>query len=258
MQLPNATYRVLQGIKEGLNLTQIAKLSGLNKSTISRKIKQLTREKLITSPFRTSYKALEMTPAGKRLLIEMQQVLRVSAYATSKTTYPIRFRWHNLLFRIPILKANPDINKQLEEAGFKYGRKRAFVRGWEMTIEGSPVFFTTKSFQIFPKPIWAGNLELAIKKGCLHIALICQKLQQMFPYLQMAAKTELCRQHIAQIGGITIKIPAGFRYRSETFEVDFSTGEAEMESVNSTYATEHMRNICAFLDDIGKGELIEQ
>lgn len=260
MQLSNATYLVLDGVKHGKIAKEIAEESKKNKSTISRKFAYLTREKCIALKFRDRFKSYSLTKKGELLHKELQQVLRVLDDATLKyatdTRFPIKFRWHNLLFRIPIIKTDPEINKSLEQAGFTYGKKRAFARGWEMEIDGVPVFYTTKSFQLFPKPIWAGNLELAIKKGCVLVNSIHEKLKAMFPYIQTSMKQELCRQHIAMIGGVTIKIPEGFRYRSQTFEVDASTGVAEMESISSVYATEHMRKICAFLDDIGNEELV--
>jgi transposase len=258
MQLPYATCRVLQGVDDGLTITQIAEKYKISKGTISKKVKQLTREKLLTSPYRSSFKALELTPPAKRYLKEMQQVLRVLGDATpNETLYPLKFRLHNLQFRIPIIKNNPDINKQLEDSGFKYGMKRAFTRGWEAIVDGEAVFYTPSSIQIFPKPIWAGSLDSAVQKGVWKVAGIYEKLRVMFPYLQMAVKTELCRQHLALIGGITIKIPEGFKYKSDTLLVDFSTGIAEIESINSVYAQETMRRIVSFLDDIGRGELAE-
>lgn len=234
----------------------MAKEAKVSKGTISKKVKQLTREKLINVPFRSSFKALELTAAGKRALKEMQQMLRVLGDATFNRDFPLTFRWHNLQFRIPILKTDPEVNKQLEAAGFTYGKKRAFVRGWEIIIDGTAVFYSTRSFQIFPKPIAAGNLNIAVQKGCWLIAGIIEKLKGWFPYLELGVKAELCRQHMAMIGGITVKIPDGFKYKSDTLIVDSSTGVAEIESISSKYAEEHMREICAFLDDIGNKEMV--
>jgi DNA-binding MarR family transcriptional regulator len=255
MQLSNATYRVLKGVREGRTITYIANETKVSKGTISKKAKELIEDGLIITDVRTSIKIMKLTKAGERTFNELQQMLRVLTSETSNN-FPIRFRLHNLLFRIPILRNNPDINRQLEKGNFIYGKKRAFARGWETKIDNETVFYTATSFQIFLKPIWAGSIDEAVKKAVWKVSGIYEKLQEMFPYLSMSVRQELCRQHLAMIGGITIKIPDGFKYRSDTLVVDFSTGVAEIESENTVWAIEVMRRITAFLDDVGREELI--
>lgn len=254
MQLSNATLRVLQGFKEGKTITQIAIETGISKGTISKKAKELIADQLIVVELRTTHKDHKLTPAGERCLSELQQMLRVLTKETLQT-YPVKFRLHNLQFRIPILKNDPMMNNQLTYHEFVYGKKRAFARGWEAIVDGEAVFYTPTSFQIFLKPIWAGTIDLALRKAVWKVAGIYEKLKEMFPYMQMAIKTELCRQHLAMIGAITIKIPDHFNYRSDTLLVDFSTGVAEIESDNTVWGQEQMRRIVGVLDDIGRGEV---
>jgi len=68
------------------------------------------------------------------------------------------------------------------------------------------------------------------------------------PALRLSGDAELCRQHLAAEGGLSLILPKGFRYQSDVFVVDASTGKTEIESVSNSLAHEDMPQVMQALE----------
>jgi predicted transcriptional regulator len=247
---------VLDLIEKGETSTKIATILGINKSNVSRRLYVLQNQNLVLKGVKTSYQEWRLTQAGKSML---QHVRNIVGDATPNIKdFPINFRWHHLIFKIPILKKSPEMNHLLENKKFQYGAKRGFMRGWSAKIRNETVFYSGSSFLIFPQPIRANSILEAVNQGISKIEIIAGVLRAYFPQVEMQFRADLCRQHLAAIGGITLTIPEGFKYQSDTLVVDCSTGVAEIETIDKVYSVEHMRKIISFLDDLATGEMVMQ
>lgn len=249
-----ATFRVLGLIAQGYNAKRIGDILGINRSNASRRLYVLERQNLVCRGIKTSFQEWRLTEAGFNML---QHVRNIVGDATPNIKdFPITFRWHHLIFKIPILAKPPEINHQLEKKKFQYGAKRGFMRGWTTKIRQETVFYSGSSFLIFLQPVRANSILEAIRTGISKVEVIAGVLRAYFPQVDMQFRADLCRQHLATIGGITLTIPEGFKYQSDTLVVDASTGVAEIETVDKVYAVEHMRKIISFLDDLATGETV--
>jgi DNA-binding MarR family transcriptional regulator len=250
-----ATFRVLDLIEKGYNATAISKVLGINKSNASRRLYVLEKDNLVCRGIKSNFLEWRLTESGKSMLQHMRNI--VGDATPNIKDFPITFRWHHLIFKIPILKKSPEMNRLLELKKFQYGAKRGFMRGWTAKLHGETVFYSGSSFLIFPQPTRANSLLEAVKLALSKIEVIAGQLRAMFPQVEMQFRADLCRQHLAMIGSITNTIPEGFKYQSDTLIVDASTGVPEIETIDKVYSIEHMRRIIAFLDDLATGELGE-
>lgn len=250
-----ARYTVLLMLNEGARIPAIAARLGINVSNVTRRIYVFERKGYLKRGVRTSFQEWHLTQLGKSALNEMQQVRKVFGGARLNEPKNLSFRYHHLIFKISILRQPPEIIPQLIKHHFK-GNRRGFMRGFEVKIRGTPVFYAGKSFLIYPAPIPAGSPHQAIEAGLRELDLILEVLARWFPQVELHNRRELCRQHLAMIGGLSELIPDGFNYSSDRIVVDASTGVIEVETVNKKYAFEDMLKIISFLDSLVKDELV--
>lgn len=254
--IKTATYPVLRLINEGHSASKIGKLLGFPRYTMSKFIARLRANGLVMNGIRTSFKELTLTETGKLLLRELQQVLKGSNNATLKS-FPVEFRRHHVLLRIPILYRQPEIESIFQKKGAIWKQRGPQnIRGWEVRINSHPVMLTGKSILIFPQPVRAPNIHACVLESFKIMETIRRKIMRWAPYLQLAEKTEVCRQHLAMVGGFTELIPAGFKYQSDRLVIDYSTGKAELEGINKTFAVEDMQVLMQHFEAIVRGEMV--
>lgn len=246
----NATYTTLKLLDEGHFPAQIARLVGEHKSSTLRRCHILEHGGFLKKPVKSGALHYELTLQGKEFL---KTLLRVLGNATCNTF----FRRHNLLFKLPVIAGAERLNPQMLSGEDFFARKRGQVRGWEASWPQGQIFFTGSSFLIFPKPIESASLMDAAQKGIELAEKVGARLQKLFPWVKLAWKAEVCREHIAMRGGIAKWIPDGFRYRGDrpiSLVVDFSKGEAEVE-MNGAFAWEGMSRVCDFLEAVANQEV---
>lgn len=251
-QLAYATYTVLRLISKGKSQKQIQEKLRINKSNSSRRCSVLLKQQLIVDDVRTTTKLYRLTKAGFYM---MQQMRNVFGGATlTEHDFPLTFRWHHIIFKIPIIAKPPELQHLLQTNKFFYGRKAGFLYGWIKRIRGADVVVTGKSILIFPKPISAGSVNSAVIMGCDLIDAIMEDLTAYLPNLELASKTQICRQHCAMEGGITNFFPTQYHYESDRLIIDNSTGKPEIEGIHKTLAITDMQVISQFLETLIRGD----
>lgn len=258
VQHSHATYYLLRRINEGRTAIQIAREFKVDRASISKRIARFKSKGWVVEGIRTSFKELKLTSSGKDLLNELQHVLKGLGSATLTKDFTVTFRWHHLIFKIPIIKQQPGMFESMQKKGAFYTQRGPKnIRGWEVNIDSTPVFLTGSSFLIYPRPITAGSINEAVATGLTQLDAIYSKLLRWFPYADLSYKKELCRQHLAMVGGITTLIPDKFNYKSDRLLIDCSTGVPEIETPHKVYSVEDMTKIVAFLDSLIKNDLVE-
>jgi hypothetical protein len=139
----------------------------------------------------------------------------------------------------------------LSDKGFT-ARKRGFMKGFEKKIRGVAVFWSGSSFLLFPDPIHAKSALEAVELGFALSERVGKELEAWFPGLELFCRAEVCRQQLALKGGVTKWIPDKFSFQGERLIIDFSTGEAEIETFGK-FSVEGMLNVAEFLDEVAKG-----
>ena len=244
-QLLNATYWVLRLIKEGNTQEQMSKTLMINPSNISRRIAVLTRKGFIAKEYRTSINVLKLTQSGQYMMQHLRNLFG-DATLTPKE-FPLIFRWHHIVFKVPILKQPPEMQHLLNENKF-YLKNMGVFRGWARKVCNTNVMLTGKSILIYPTPISAGSVNSAVITGLDLVSRILAEIRKLFPYLVFQENLELCRQHCALIGGITNFFPMEFHYESDRLVIDCSTGVPEIECIHRTLAIEDMQNVVRGLE----------
>jgi len=245
-----ATYTILEVVRdhpERAYPQAIAKILGVNKSSALRRFRSMEKAGLIKKTLRTSSNQYAITKQGKEFLSFKKVALKGVGTATLSSL----FRFHHLLFRLPVIEGKLDASL-LQGKGFKV-RKRGFVNGWEAAFGKSSVFYAGSAFLVFPKPFYSSSLSKAVEQAIVEVEGVGGKLKRLFPALELHDRSELCRQQMALKGGFTKWIPEGFNFKGDRLIIDFSTGEAEVETYGK-FSVESMMNVAGFLDEVGKGE----
>jgi hypothetical protein len=134
------------------------------------------------------------------------------------------------------------------------GRKRGFLSGWEARFPHCKVFYAGSSFLVFPTPFYASSLTEAVERGLELAESTGKLLSKRFPQVELHYRMEVCRQQMALKGGFTKWIPEGFSFVGDNLIVDFSTGEAEVETYGK-FTVDAMLKLCNFLDDFVGGRI---
>ena len=244
--IENATYTILDMLNKYPSQAYPAKIAeflGLNRSSASRRFKTMEMAGLIRQTLRTSTSCYELTEQGKALL---KVVRKVVPTATSV------FRWHHLIFKLPIVNRESQVDFEYFRGESWKEKRRGILHGFEAKIEGEAVFFCGESFLVYPKPIHAQDFHEAIEKGLTLGERIGRRLEELFPKIKLHYRMEVCRQQMAVKGGWTKWIPEGYSFAGDRLLVDFSTGEAEVESFGK-FTVEGMSRVARFLDRIASG-----
>lgn len=245
-KLVRETFTVLTMVKEGKTQAQIAKEFEVRPAAVSKRFKRLERKGLIEKIGRDAFNLWRVTLAGK-------EVLKSGEVSFGMETR-IGFRWHNLLFKVPLLGGRP-LEEDLLREGW-VNSARGAVRGWGTswdTVAGSQkVFLTGNSLLLFMR-VEAGSIGGALELALRVQESLCERFRELFPGVKLLSRWELCRQHFAWKGGFTDWIPKGFVYAGERLVIDFSTGKAEVETIDKTFAVADMARLSACLEDQARG-----
>lgn len=223
----------------------VAGLLGLTRSGCWKVFKRLEGAGLIKRKLRSSCNIYEVTRQGK-------EFVKLAGRVLDKETSKPLFRYHNLLAKLPVFEGLDRLKPGLLVGnGFRVG-KRGFLGGWERAFKGCRVFFTGKSFLLFPDPLWARSNLDAVEKLFGLVESIGGRLEELFG-VRLPVRCEVCRSQMALVGGFSAWIPEGFSFVGETVIIDFSTGVPEFETYGK-FTVDGMLKVAEHLDGVAKGD----
>lgn len=224
-----ARLRVLSYLNEGLWAARIGKLINKDESTVRRAIYVLERHKLVVQDKYSSIKIYKLTSFGFYIMQHLRN--RFRSYTPEQAfEFERIYRLHHVMLRFQILKKNPEIIQNIREAGFiagRYGKIPSFIS----RIDEFKIYWTGQSLMILPDKIYAKSAMHATEILLDRTMQLKEKLKAMFPFVDFAEKVEICRMHLATVGGPTKFIPEGFNYRSDLLVIDGSEGLPEIETI---------------------------
>lgn len=255
-----ARYAALWVVENSQGAADLARLLKVNRSNAFRRLQVLSREGLIEPGVLSGLRFWRLTASGAAVLqhVRMGFMNRTPSEVLGEPAAWLKtFRWHHLLFKFPRLdeRLKEDDGAPLLAAGFSAGRQ-GFVSGFVRRLDGWRVVVTTQSVLLYcPKGgIVGGSPYDAVLKGLEQSCSIVARVQALLPWLDVAARYELCRQELALMGVAKEWVPEGFRYASDRLVIDFSTGTAEVEAVDRAYAVDDMIRLARFWDQVARGE----
>ncbi|MBI4360332.1 helix-turn-helix transcriptional regulator [Candidatus Micrarchaeota archaeon] len=258
--MAGATYIALLAADESGSATHLGKLLKIDRSNAYRRLAVLERLGLVKRVLadlkpgaKTKYWTL--TTAGKHELKVLRRVFgNRNIDELLRTEIKIRFRPHAAILKFSIVEVPEDLVKRLVDVG-GMATARGFMDGYQIHHDGNKIFFNKSSMLIYPKEVYAGSVYEAAEQLLELGFQISKKMERRFPGLLLEGSFDLCRHHIAMLGGITRWVPSGFHYGTNRLVIDFSTGVAEVETIDKQYAVEDMHRIAKFLDLVGRGAI---
>lgn len=244
-----ATYVALRMVADGRSAADFARVWQVNKSNATRRLAVLARRGLLEKGARSAFQVWRLTAPGKIVLEECRRVFGDRNFEDLLgLKEQIRFREHDLLFRFAVVNYPVDFWRRLEARAGTYSSSLGAVKGRRLDHDGTGVFFTSKSVLILPKPVWAGNVEVAFFQALELAFSFKHRLESWFPGLRLEGTMDLCRHQIAMLGGFSKWVPEGYSYKSDRLVVDASTGEREIETVDPHLAKPDMHKIMHFME----------
>lgn len=249
-QLFGATLLVLSAVKDGVPMVRVAGKLGVHKSNVRHRFTELEKAGLIEKVGRSSIMIWRLTKAGEYVL---QQVLkgvgeRNFANLLVGDKWRVEYRLHHLIYRFPRWDVE-ERGSELVAKGF-VARRRGCVTGWEFADGLGSVFVTGKSVCVYLKPVLAGSVFGAVEEGLGKSIGLVRKVCLLLPWLKVDARPQVCREHLALMGVMQAWTPPNFNYKSDRLVIDFSTGTAEIETVNKEFAVDDMLKIAGFFEAV--------
>jgi len=208
-----------------LNINKkIAKKVGLNKSTISRHINDLIKNKLIKKSTKSNIHILELTWQGQHLLHQF-------ADGGEKCNFKIKVNQHSLVVTMELLN-----NPQLHDWGVV---NHSTWQGKKKQMKGYTVEVTPSTVQLYLDTIYAIN-PIHARTATLDIIARAKKELLEKYNIKTAPKFNVRKQHIALLNTPLGLLAAdkNIYYVSDRMHLDRSNGEIHEEYVNPKYALE--------------------
>ena len=246
-----ARYEVLKCIQENLNITEISKYRGVNRSSVYKVLLTLINKGLVRNPKRSIY---ELTNKG---------ICSLHAFVALR----YNLRQHNLHFKIEVLESPRNWElKRNEMRQMPYFNKTIKLKNNEQDLfnyGNLKVKTTTKSIIIKMPTIYARNWENAIIQAM-------QILEDTIPKLEHQFKVRLVKNYKANIKIISqeyasIQDSRAKLYRAEGNRIyisgedgkiwlitDLSFSTDELEYIDPNKATDDLDAIAPFLNDLRK------
>lgn len=255
-----ARYTALLLIDEGESVPLIAHKLGINQSNVRRRIYVLEKHGLVRRGARSEKRFWALTDQGKTVLEALRRGFGGARFDDLRSwgKKSLLFRWHNLIFKFSIFdkRGSGDaliFARRLSEKGFQRV-DRGIFNGYAQDFEGTLIIWTGKSVLCYPKPVQAGSEVEALVRGYA-IAERARARWEKLVGVRLTANLEVCRQQLAVIGGLSVRIPQGYHYASDRVVIDCSTGVAEIETVDKKLAIDDMFTLSHFVDALVRGEV---
>jgi len=234
-------FLLLDCVKKGLPQPRFSDVTGMHRANVLRRLRVFERQNLVWRREKGKPQFWELTKDGLALHQTLQAV-----FSTATPVKGPKFRWHALQFTFRYLRVPPEWRSSLSKKGWVASNRHNYG-GWQRKREGITFFASPKSVWVmFRQP--ARSVRGAVALGLRRAFEARDWLENSFSGLRLAGDASLCRQHLAAEGGLSLILPKGFRYQSDVFVVDASTGRLEIESVSNSLAHEDMRQVMATLE----------
>lgn len=234
-------FLLLDCVKNGLAQPRFSDVTGMHRANVLRRLRTFERQNLVWRREKGKPQFWELTKDGLALHQTLQTV-----FSTATPLKSPKFRWHALLFTFKYVRGGSVWRSSLQEKGWVASSRHNYG-GWQRKREGITFFASPKSVWVmFRQP--ARTVRGAVALGLRRAFEARDWLENSFPGLRLAGDARLCRQHLAAEGGPSLILPKGFRYQSDVFVVDASTGKLEIESVSNSLAHEDMGGVMKALE----------
>lgn len=241
MRVDERAFLLLDCVKEGLPQPRFSEVTGMHRANVLRRLRTFERQNLVWRREKGKPQFWELTKDG----LALHQTLQV-VFCTATPVKGPKFRWHALHFTFKYVRKPLELEARLSEKGWVASNRHNYG-GWQRKREGITFFASPRSVWVmFKQP--AKTVKGAVVLGLKRAFEARDWLENSFSGLRLSGDAELCRQHLAAEGGLSLVLPKGFRYQSDVFVVDASTGKTEIESVSNSLAHEDMQAVMKALE----------